>query len=63
MTQQEILTEVGAVLSILDKYRGYPADLDTHDPVIQECRNRLRKLVTTKCDHKRSYAMAEQWGS
>lgn len=55
MTQQEILAEVGAVLSILDGYRGYPRDLDTHDPVIQECRDRLRKLVTTECDHRRSY--------
>lgn len=54
-TQKEILAEVGAVLSILDRYRGYPRDLETHDPEIQECRDRLRKLVTTSCKHERAY--------
>lgn len=55
MTRNEILDEVSAVLSILDRYRGYPHDLDTHDPVIQECRDRLRKLVQAVCDHRHSY--------
>lgn len=59
MTQQEILAEVGAVLTILDGYRGYPRDLDTHDPVIQECRDRLRKLVTTKCTHPYAYVKSK----
>lgn len=55
ISRQEILAEVGAVLSILDRYRGYPRDLETHDPEIQECRDRLRKLVTTLCKHENSY--------